>query len=44
MDKNGAVYFMLFMMQLKFIPIFVESSQTEAGSAGEQPARDKLDG
>jgi len=44
MDKNGAVYFMLLVCRIKINPIFVLSSQTEAGSAGEQPARDKLGG
>jgi len=43
MDKNGVVYFKPFVISFLINLIFVLSSQTEAGSAGEQPARDKLD-
>jgi len=44
MDKNGAVYFMLFVGWIKFSSIFALPRKTEAGSAGEQPVRDKLGG
>jgi len=43
-DKNGAVYFRPIILSFEFNLIFVLSSQTEVGSAGEQPIRDKLDG
>lgn len=35
---------MVVIQSLFYLLTFATSSETEAGSAGEQPARDKLDG
>lgn len=43
-DKKEAVYFGVIFKSKFFRITFAMSSETEAGSAGEQPARDKLDG
>ena len=43
MDKKQAVYFFQVLHFLIWVSIFILSSETEAGSAGEQPARDRLD-
>ena len=41
-DKINGVYFCNFYPLLIQLQIFVLSGKTEAGTAGEQPARDKL--
>ena len=43
-DICGGVYFLHCEQIIERYIIFVLSSQTEAGSAGEQPVRDTLDG
>jgi hypothetical protein len=41
-DICGGVYFHHLIFIIKFYPTFIVLSQTEVGSAGEQPARDSL--
>ena len=41
-DKINGVYFYNFYSLVIQLQIFVLSGKTEAGAAGEQPARDKL--
>jgi hypothetical protein len=41
-DKINGVYFYDFCIVLILLQIFVISGKTEAGTAGEQPARDSL--
>jgi hypothetical protein len=41
-DICGGVYFLPFTVLSSIVFIFILSSETEAGSAGEQPARDSL--
>lgn len=41
-DKMNGVYFYNFCVLLMLLQIFVISGKTEAGTAGEQPARDSL--
>jgi hypothetical protein len=41
-DKINGVYFYNFCILLIQLQIFVLSGKTEAGAAGEQPARDSL--
>lgn len=43
-DKKNGVYFLPLNHLSKFIFNFTLSSKTEVGPAGEQPARDILDG
>jgi len=42
MDKIVGLYFLQLLLILKMNNIFISSSKTEVGSAGEQPARDSL--
>ena len=42
-DKTNGVYFCNFCIHLIQLQIFVISGKTEAGTAGEQPARDTPD-
>jgi len=44
MNKKETVYFVVLSKLLFYCITFAKSSKTEAGSAGEQHARDKLDG
>ena len=41
-DKNGVVIMCKLLTLSKYIFTFVISGETEAGTAGEQPARDSL--